>query len=219
MRFIGNRNNPNALAGIFLLLLLAIFAGPNLLPDLLARSVPFIDEGVPCDRLRDGSLRDRNQSLIGREVSSREDPPYSLNLRVQRNSDSTVTFTVVVRNETLGTVPILVTNDQLIVNTTTDTTNGLGVIVGQQVAVPPPLENVGTYPAERIRLLAPRQRCVQRVTVSLDALTSPSVFTADNVTALAFYRNNIRGVLGGPYPDQGLWTGTVVSEPVQVSAG
>ena len=40
---------------MFFLLLVAIFLGPSTLPRLLATLLPFVDEGVPCDWLREAT--------------------------------------------------------------------------------------------------------------------------------------------------------------------
>ena len=221
MRFLNRRENPNALVGLFLLILLAIFAGPTVLPDLISQAVPFVDEGVPCERLRDGSLRGQQQSLIGRDASLNADAP--IGLRVSASSvgvDNTLTVEIIVINETIGTVPIVLTSDSMIVNTAT-AQNGLGVYFGPQPNAPIAGAGEGavTYPAERIRLLAPRQRCVHRVRINVANIPQPgaSIFAAGEGSegiVTAFYRNDNRGQAqpGYRYPDQGLWTGVVVSD-------
>lgn len=222
MRFLNRRENPNAVAGLFLLILLAVFAGPTVLPALIADTLPFADEGVPCSWLRDGSLRAEHQSLIGRAVST--DParsPISLRVRVSPvMPDSTVTITVIVTNESMGTIPILVTEGNLILNPQ-QAQNGLGVVFGQATIGPTSGEAVGTYAAERIRLLGPRQLCVQKVTVPVSSIPNSSALVAENVTATAFYRNNSAGSLPltgtNVYSDQGLWVGFVQSEPTLIN--
>jgi len=220
-RFFNRGENPNALAGLFLLVLLAVFAGPTVLPELIATAVPFVDEGVPCGRLRDGEDRAQHQSLLGREVSNDpSDPPISLVARSEGiNADSSITVSVVVTNQTLGTVPIVINEGGLIAGAG-DARNGFGVLFGQ-TAVSPAGEGITTYPVERIRLLAPRQRCVYRATIQPGTLPNPSVLVAENVTFIAYYRNNAIGqipfVAGNIYQDQGLWVGTIQSEPAPVN--
>lgn len=214
-RFFNRRENPNALAGLFLLILLAVFAGPTVLPELIATAVPFVDEGVPCGRLRDGSDRAQHQSLLGREVSSDPtDAPISLIARGEGiNADSSITVSIVVTNDTLGTVPIVISEGGLI-SAAGDGRNGFGVLFGDTV-VSAATETLNTYPANRIRLLAPRQRCVYRATIAANAVPNPSVLVAENVTLTAFYRNNSQGqipfVAGNVYQDQGLWVGVTQS--------
>ena len=224
MRFLNRRENPNAIAGLFLLILLAVFAGPTVLPQLIANTIPFVDEGVPCSRLRDGSLRAVQQSLIGRAVSNDPSNP-PIRLRVRTGSiapDSTITIMMIVINETLGTVPILVTDDTLILNTQ-EARNGLGVVFGQTTVPQGGGEAGGTYAPNRIRLLGPRQLCVHRVRVPLSQIPNSSALVAENVTATAFYRNNNPGSLAVTgttlFPDQGLWVGQVQSEPTIVNTG
>jgi len=100
MRYFNRRNNPNALAGLFLLFLLAVFAGPTVFPELLTNlgeTITFIeiDEGVPCARLRTGEDRSTHQSLLGRTVSQEADPPISLSARTTSTSE-TFTISVIV---------------------------------------------------------------------------------------------------------------------------
>ena len=224
MRFLNRRENPNAIAGLFLLILLAVFAGPTVLPQLIANTIPFADEGVPCTRLHDGSERAEQQSLIGRAVSDDpSDPPISLRLRTGGvQPDNTISISVVVTNETLGSVPILVTEGSLILNPQ-EARNGLGVVFGQTPIPQGVGENVGAYDPNRIRLLGPRQVCVHRVRVPLSQIPNSSALVAENVTATAFYRNNNPGSLAvtgtNIFPDQGLWVGQVQSEPTRVNTG
>jgi hypothetical protein len=224
LRFINRRENPNAIAGLFLLILLAVFAGPTVLPQLIANTIPFIDEGVPCTRLRDGSQRAVQQSLIGRAVSNDpSNPPVRLRVRTGGvEPDSTISISVIVINETLGTVPILVTEDSMILNPQ-EARNGIGVVFGQTPIPQGVGEAGGTYAADRIHLLGPRQLCVHRVRVPLSQIPNSSALVAENITATAFYRNNNPGSLAVTgttlFPDQGLWVGQVESEPTLINTG
>ena len=56
MRLLGRGDNPNAVAGLFLLILLLVLAGPSAFPRLV-ENVEFADEGVPCRWLRQGEDR------------------------------------------------------------------------------------------------------------------------------------------------------------------
>jgi hypothetical protein len=219
MRFFNRRENPNAIVGLFLLILLAVFAGPNTLPQLIASIVPVADEGIPCSWLREGTGRATSQSLIGRNVSSRSDPPISLSVRtstITGDPNQRFAITVVVVNDTLGTIPILVTPDSLILDPA-QAASGLGVVINSEAPVPQTGENVSSYPETRIRLLGPRQRCVHRVEYTLSDFPNVSAIAFGGATIKAFYRNTVSGTAtatpGNPtiYTDQGLWTGVVES--------
>jgi hypothetical protein len=77
--------------------------------------------------------------------------------------------------------------------------------------------------AANIRLLAPRQRCVQRISIPAAQLGSLGI--NPNSTIKAYYRNTSPGApsTAGIYPDLGLWVGVVESElqtvTFSVSAG
>lgn len=229
MRFLNRAENPNTLAGLFLLILLAVFAGPTVFPQLLASTIPFADEGIPCDWLRNGENRATNQSLLGRAISQRPDPPISLSVRTSAlpaNTEANFSITIVVTNNTLGTVPILVTPNQLIFDPN-QANSGFGVVFGtvaSTIVVPNIGENIGSYPEDRIRLLGPRQICVHRVERPFGQIPNQSALTADNATITAFYRNATVGttvaVGNRPtiYVDQGLWTGVVQSSPQRIGA-
>lgn len=220
MRFFNNRrDNPNAIVGMFLLILLAIFAGPTTLPQLVSSLVPFVDEGVPCSWLRQGSNRATFQSLIGREVANRSDPPLSLSVRtstITGDPDQRFAITITVVNETLGTIPILVQPDTLILDPN-QAASGFGVAFNTDAPVPATGENVNSYPESRIRLLGPRQRCVHRVEYTLSQFPNVSAIAFGGATVKAFYRNNVSGGTTASgnnptiYTDQGLWTGVVES--------
>jgi hypothetical protein len=219
MRFFNRRDNPNAIVGLFLLILLAVFAGPNTLPQLLSTAVPFVDEGVPCEWLRPGSERAAHQSLIGRIVSQRSAPPISLSVRtstITGDPDQVFAVTVTVINQTLGTIPILVTPGNLILDPN-QAVNGLGVVFNSDAPVPAIGENVASYPENRIRLLGPRQRCVHRVEYRLSDFPNVSAIAFGGATIKAFYRNDSTGSAPPAagqqtiYTDQGLWTGVVES--------
>ena len=81
MRYLNRSNNPNAIVGLFMLILLAILAGPGTLPQLIS-SIPSFEEGVPCDWLRQGQDRAHHQSLLSRLLTEQEDSPISLDVRV-----------------------------------------------------------------------------------------------------------------------------------------
>lgn len=219
MRYINRTENPNTFVGIFLLLLLAVFAGPTVLPELLSENIAFVDEGVSCGRLPSGEDRAIHQSALGRAVSEEIDPPLTLSVRttpVPNDGTQNFSISVIVTNNTIATIPILVNAGTLIFDPNSPQ-NGLGVSFNNAAPVPQAGENVTTYSEERIRILGPRQTCVHRVTLAFNTLPNPSALTAGNSTIKAFYRNTTRGTaVPGPgdtaiYTDQGLWTGVVES--------
>jgi hypothetical protein len=212
---------------MFFLLLVAIFLGPSTLPGIVATLVPFMDEGVPCDWLREATDRSVHQSLLGRAVSLRAEPPISLDVRVSPVSladpGQLVVFSVVVINNTVGTVPVLISPNQLILDPN-QPASGLGVVPGGAPNVGNISEGVNSYPLSRIRLLGPQQRCVHRVAIPFNQIPGGSALVAENSTVRAFYRNNVRGAVqptGGlsVYGDQGLWIGVVESSARAVGTG
>lgn len=218
MRFFNRRENPNIIAGLFLLVMLAVFAGPNTLPRLISSLAPFADEGVPCQWLRQGNNRAMHQSLIGREISTRATPPMSLS--VQTNSlsstpESRLVVSITIVNETVGPLAFLLTPNSVIVGTGTGE-NGLGIVFNSNAVIPQAAQTVGSYPEAQIHILGPRQRCIHRVSFPIAQLSGQIVGLGTD-TVKAFYRNNSRGTAAPRpgsiqiYADQGLWTGVVES--------
>lgn len=230
MRFLGNNRvgNPNTLAGIFLLIMLAVFAGPSVLPQLIRNTLSVIDasEGPACASLRTGEDRAIHQSLLGRASSQRIQPPISLDVRTgPLPPDPTGNFviTVVITNETIGTIPILVTDDQLILDPNNGL-NGIGVVFNNPTGIiANGTEGVNSYAEDRVHLLGPRQLCVHRVTLPLNQVPGFSALIDQNATVKAFYRNNARGTaIAAPgqtpiFSDQGLWVGVVESQPQRIA--
>ncbi len=217
MRLLRRGDNPNAVAGVFLLILLLAITGPNILPRL-ASNIPNVDEGVPCSWLREGEDRAIHQSLIGRDAGLSALPPISLSVvtnALPSDPTSTLTVSITVVNNTIGTVPFLLPNDVVAVGIDNNQP-GLGVIFNGNSVVPPLGANNVTYPEEQIRLLSPRQRCVHRVSFQVSELTG-ILGGFGNDTIIAYYRNGSRGaaqatVDGQIYIDQGLWIGVVQSD-------
>lgn len=218
----GGGNNPNTLVGLFLLMVLAIFAGPNALPRLIGDAVPgLFDQIVACSRLRLANDRARHQSLIARTVSAQTSP---ISVQVDPDDipsaitpDAVLTIRIIVINETIGTVP-LVFPGQVIVGDN-PALSGLGVIFNPVGTVQgPAAPQGGLIPDSNIRLLGPRQRCVERITFT------PAQFAQAGITATsrvkAYYRNISNGqVAGGPgsiFSDAGLWVGAVESATVDL---
>lgn len=225
MRYVSRTENPNAIAGIFLLILLAVFAGPNVLPRLLSDQFPFVYEGVPCDWLRAGDQRAIHQSLLGRAVADRVNPPISLSIRTNdfpATVDGPLVVLITVTNETIGTIPILVTAERVAIGVDTGE-NGLGIAFNNG-PVPAASQNIGGYPETQIRLLGPRQRCVHRALIQPNQFppTDLSIVSTGSGSVKAFYRNNTRGTVTAAgagvaiYGDQGLWTGVTESDSVDI---
>lgn len=197
----------NTIVGIIILIMLIVFVGPDVLPQLLAESFPFIDEGVPCNNLRTAQDRSQHQSLIGRAA---EDP---LILQVEfdklpQDDRSTWTVRIIVVNDTIGTIPIVFNENEVIVGDD-PVSSGIGLIFSQlntTLSVPNTrTQNLSTFPEENIRLLGPRQRCVHRV---IFQPLQHNTLTRDITTVRAYYRITGSGVIpvetNSLYPDQGL---------------
>jgi hypothetical protein len=224
MRYIRNSERPNFIVGIFLLVMLAMFAGPNILPRLFATVFPGFDEAIPCAWLREASNRADHQSLLGRAADS----PIALNVRTSGISNDPaefLTIVVVVTNQSLGTVPFLFNPDQVMLSD--NNTSGVGVIFNppaQTLTGPIRAPDPTTFSEENIRLLGPQQSCVFRLEIANgNVLIDPSI-SSGTARVSAYYRINSAGqVLPTPgdlttpiYPDQGLWTGYVTSDAVTI---
>ncbi|MBZ0303792.1 MAG: hypothetical protein K8J31_28890 [Anaerolineae bacterium] len=211
MRFLNrpSNDNPNLLIGIFLLILLSVFMGPNVLPRLISSISPIIDESIPCDWLRMGFDRANHQSLIGRAATSALDLEVRAS-NVPASGSGVLSIDVIVINRSLGTVPILYNSTQ--VNIGDDGTSGLGVIIdpGNLLARSTGRSDAQTYPEQNIRLLGPRQRCIH--TIDIPAGQMDPTLLSGNASVRAFYRINSAGTITqavsiGPTPiynDQGL---------------
>jgi hypothetical protein len=223
MRVFRRTQNPNAVAGIFLLMMLAVIAGPNTLRSLITTILPSNYTGVPCDWLRNGDDRAQHQSLIGRSVSSDIESPIGLRIEtgpLPATADGSLAVTITVINRSIGTVPF-VFNPAVILGGGTGE-NGVGVAFGT-AQVPAASNVVNSYPASQIHLLGPRQHCIYSVQIPSGQL-DPSLGTGAGVIK-AFYRNNSTGAVTQVgtepliYTDQGLWVGVVESAAVTVPLG
>jgi hypothetical protein len=166
MRYFRRSGNPNTLVAIFLLVLLAIFAGPGMLPNLLPSLIPGADESILCAWLRTGNDRATHQSLIGRTAQN----PISLKVRttaLPRQSGEALNVTIVVTNISLGTVAIYYNPAQVRYGDDGNS-SGLGLVPNATGTQPRGSGNVGVIPEADIRLLGPRQSCgSQRVRILL----------------------------------------------------
>lgn len=225
MRFLGRRDNPNAVAGLFLLILLMVLAGPSAFPRLV-ENFEFADEGVPCRWLREGEDRAFHQSLISRAISLGSDPPISLHVETSAistdpNTQFIVAITVV--NNTVGPVPFIIPIDDTVVVGTGTGENGLGIVFNATQAIPQS-NQVGTYAEEQIHILGPRQRCVHRVSFPINQILQiDQSIGIGSGQIRAFYRNSSRGGIGATgnpnqaYSDQGLWIGIIESDPFAIA--
>ncbi|MGB1285696.1 MAG: hypothetical protein ACPG7F_04100, partial [Aggregatilineales bacterium] len=151
----------NTIIGIILLVMLLVFVGPNILPGLLARTFPFVDEGVPCSRLRTTDDRAFHQSLIGRASQN----PLSIQVRpgaVPQAADGELIIRTIITNNTIGTVPIIFDADQVIIGD--DGSSGVGLLFTPANSLSTGhIRQTGgatSFSQNTIKLLGPRQRCV-----------------------------------------------------------
>ncbi|QPC81420.1 hypothetical protein G4Y79_17185 [Phototrophicus methaneseepsis] len=212
----------NTVIGIILLVMLLVFVGPTVIPRALSETFAFVDEAIPCERLRMAEDRGRHQSLIG--VSS-ENP---LSIRVIPDAvpppnevNSTWRIRIILSNDTIGTVPIVYGPDEVIVGDATNR-SGMGLIVfdnaNQEVRfdIPgnfPANIGVNSYPNTSIRLLGPHQRCVHTERIPYSAIPQ-NIRGGANVAA--YYRITTDGVVpavGGMTPQIYVNQGLDVIDP------
>ncbi|MAS33330.1 MAG: hypothetical protein CL610_04950 [Anaerolineaceae bacterium] len=210
MGFLRRRDsgNPNLLVGIFLLILLSVFMGPNVMPRLISSVTPIIDEAIPCEWLRYGVDRANHQSLIGRA----SDNALGLEVRtspVPSDQNGVLSIEVVVINQSLGTIPIIYSPNQF--NIGDDGSSGLGIIFepGNLQAASSGRSDAQSFSEQNIRLLGPRQRCIHNINIPVSQLDQ--TIRQGGGSVKAFYRINGAGAIvqaaAGPtpiYPDQGL---------------
>ena len=219
MRFFRRVDNRNTITGIFLLVLLAVIAGPNTLPRLIARIFPYADEGIPCQWLSVAEDRSQHQSLIGRASEN----PIALAVKsttLPTTPDGSLVISITVINTSIGTVPFVYNPNQVMVGD--NNTSGLGITFNPPVGLTTGAvrQDAASYPESDLRLLGPRQRCVHKIAFAASQLGALGPLNTGNATVTAFYRNNNRGQIieGGTqlFADQGLWTGIVQSEPALI---
>jgi hypothetical protein len=207
-------DSSNTLIGIVILVLLLTFVGPDVLPQLLANSLPFLDEGIPCGRLRTGEDRGSHQSLIGRAANN----PLTVRVEAEQfptDGISPWTLRIIVINNTIGTIPIVFNDNQVIVGD--DGGSGLGFIFNPASSLSldsngdgvPNSRSQGltSFPEDDIRILGPRQRCVFRVAIPANQLASIAQGQGDRTRVRAYYRINTAGVVqqgASVFQDQGL---------------
>lgn len=199
-------NSPNAAIGIILLIVLGVFAVPNLLPKFVSGLSPHLFAGMPCSRLRSAKDLAAHQSIIGRAVQD----PLTLEVTVTDiDADGTVLIRLTVTNSSLGTVPIVYQEDNVAVSADDDQTHGFGIIIDPAPSAglrPRRDANPIAYHEADIRMLGPRQKCAH----SLSVTASPQLIS-DGGGVRAYYRMAVSGAHppSSPaarliYADQGL---------------
>ncbi|MDE2821525.1 MAG: hypothetical protein OXI40_17475 [Chloroflexota bacterium] len=216
--------NPNPFIGIILLIVLLVFVLPDRLPQFISDLSPYFFAGIPCARLPAARDLAAHQSVIGRSVQD----PLQLAVAPAAPEDSgALHIRLTVSNNSLGTLPIVFQEDNIVVAAGDGGRDGFGFIVAPEPAegavgrqAPDP---VG-YAESDIRLLGPRQRCVH----ALDLVASQDMID-NGGTIRAYYRMSLPGEHqarseGKPaiYADQGLdflSEGVVFSASVDIAPG
>jgi hypothetical protein len=219
MRYLRQYGNNNILVGIFLLVLLGIFAGQGTIQNLLPSVIPFAYESIPCSWLRSGVNRAEHQSLIGRNSQD----PLQIRVRTStfpRQPGESLSISVILTNRSIGTVAIFYNADQVQFGDAGN--SGLGIIPNSGGNIQLGAGGAGSVPEGDIRLLGPRQSCVHTETFTFEQIPQLGLSAGTN-SVLAYYRNTFRGntQITQPgsqiiYADQGLWVGVVESELVQI---
>lgn len=213
-----NSSNPNTLVGIFLLVLLAVFAGPGVLPNLLPSIIPGADESIRCDWLRTGDQRATHQSLIGRAVDANAISVKVRTTALPNQPGQSLDISIVITNRSIGTVAIYYNHDQVRIGDD-GISSGLGIVFNSanSQAFSPGANT--TYPEEDIRLLGPRQSCVHHAVFAYEQIPQLGIGVG-NYQVKAYYRSTARGIsqatAGAIYTDQGLWVGLAQSDSVAI---
>jgi hypothetical protein len=207
--------------GIILLVMLLVFIGPNILPSLAARTFDFIDEGVPCTRLRQAENRNMHQSYIGRNAVNPISVRVIPSALPAQGQGGDFIVRLVIENTTIGSIPIVFDERQVIVGDD-PASSGFGIIF-----TPPNGMTTGGFrqtaggniPESSIRILGPRQRCVHRIVFPSGGI-DPTLYSG-NTLVQGYYRILTPGATaGGIFPDQGLAMvtgGLVVSDSATIS--
>ena len=216
-----DRDNPNTFIGIILLVVLIVFVLPERLPTFVTEISPILFGGIPCGRLPAAGNLAAHQSILGRSAVD----PLRLEVTTSEIGDEAeLIVRLSVTNLSLGSVPIVYQEDNIVVAGADDESDGFGIVID-----PPP--SVGAVDRENpdpagydeadIRILGPRQTC----SYSVEVRASAAMIT-DGGTVSAYYRMTGAGehqqqIEGSRqiYPDQGLAIlseGLIVSEAIDV---
>lgn len=213
--------NSNRVVGIILVIALLVFAGPSIIPSLLARTLPFADEGVPCTRLRQADNRGQHQSYIGRSTIN----PLALRVipsPLPPPGEGELLIRMVIENTTIGTIPIVFDERQIIIGDDPNS-SGFGIIFrpanGMRTTGVRRTQG-NNIPEAFVRLLGPRQRCVHRLFIPAASI-DPIVYTQQTSVSM-YYRILTPGATppGSLFPDQGLARisgGFLESAPVELT--
>lgn len=210
-RFYQNRRSSTVFAAL-LLLLLVVLAGQNTFTGFFSTVFSqYFNVRPLCSAIRQADNRDEHQSLIARAAAQRG-TPLRIDLLVggyPTTAGSLLRLTIVLTNETVGTVPFAYSGGVPFNNPVPD---GFGIVSGNN-PLPPVGLGTGFLPDSNIRLLVPLQSCIEIVDLTVGQLQQFGV--APGGVLRAYYRNSNIGQLqpsaGSIYPDHGLWVGMIES--------
>ncbi len=219
-RFYQNRRSSTVFAAL-LLLLLVVLAGQNTFTGFFSTVFSqYFNVRPLCSATRQADNRDEHQSLIARAAAQRG-APIRVDLAIgpyPTTAGNLLRLTIVLTNETVGTVPFVYSGGVPFNNTVPD---GFGIVSGSS-PLPPVTPGTGFLPDSNIRLLVPLQSCIEIVDLSVGQLQQFGISPGGILRA--YYRNSNVGQVqqspGSVYPDHGLWVGMVESrqQVVPISA-
>lgn len=171
-------DSSNTIIGIVILVLLTVFVAPDVLPQLISNTIPFLDEGLPCEMVMNAHDRTRHQSLIGRQATN----PFTLRAEVlsfPNDGASPLVIRVVLHNRTIGSVPFVFNPNQVVVGDDPNS-SGIGLIFNPPIGAAIDANNDGiantravgltTFANSDVRVLGPLQRCVHRISIPASQL-------------------------------------------------
>lgn len=225
MQGLRSRFGSNVIVGLFLLVMLAVFASPSTLPRVLSDVFPGFYEGVPCDWLKTAENRANHQSLLGRGAVN----PITLSIQttsIPTDPSGFLYVRIIISNNSLGTIPFVYEPNGVIVGDSG--TSGLGVIFtpANSLTAGVRQDYGANIPESAIRILGPRQICVHTLEFPAGNVLIDPALVSGSAQVRAFYRNNSVGTVVQPqgavatpiYNDMGLWTGFVESGNAIISA-
>lgn len=204
-------DSSNTVIGIVILVLLTVFVAPDVLPQLISNSIPFLDEGLPCNLVMTTEDRGRHQSLIGRGATN----PLILRTEVvsfPNDGTNPLIVRVIVINNTIGTIPFVFNPNQVLVGDD-PSSSGIGLLFTPPISASIDADGNGiantrasgltSFQNTDIRVLGPLQRCVHRVSIPASQLGQ---VTAGSTQVRSYYRITNAGAVAQPisYTDQGL---------------
>lgn len=217
------RGNSGGVA-MLLLLIAVLFLGFNFAPGIVGDVFPQFYEAPPCVNLRVSRDRANHQSLIGIGAQN----PIQLDVSpspLPVTADGFFTVRITVINTSTGSVPVLI--DPLSIAIGDSGGNGLGLRFNPPNSLSPVVTSGQVAAPGEIRVLGPRQKCVQLVQFPAgNVLVDPSI-EAGRTTVTAYYRNTSPGQVVPPansfatpiFSNAGLWVGLAESAPVVIPIG